>query len=235
VNGPALLALQQLDTELEAIEGRRRRLPQRARLAEVTALHTTHTTERARLQAIVESAYTAIEQAEAAGAELDRKKARLDAQLKTVIAPREAEALMHEIAVIQGHHSELDDRELEAMDQQAQAESALAELALAEPTLLEQIAIAQAELDEMVTGLAAEEADVRARRLHADAVLDDSERDTYVTMLKRHQGVGFSRLERHTCTGCHVDLSQVEFERVMSVQPDGELPDCPHCGRYLIV
>lgn len=235
MNGPALLALQQLDTELAAIEGRRRRLPQRVRLAEATALHTTHATERTRLQAIVESAYTAIEQAEVAGAELDRKKARLDAQLKTVIAPREAEALMHEIAIIQGHHSELDDRELEAMDQQSQAESALAELALAEPTLLDSIAAAQAELDQMVAGLAAEEADVRAARVHADAVLDDSDRDTYVTMLKRHQGVGFSRLERHTCTGCHVDLSQVEFERVMSAQPEGELPDCPHCGRYLVV
>ena len=52
MNGPAFLALQQLDTELEAIEGRRRRLPQRARLAEMAALHTTHATERARLQAI---------------------------------------------------------------------------------------------------------------------------------------------------------------------------------------
>lgn len=235
MNGPALLALQQLDTEIEAIEGRRRRLPQRARLAEVTAAHTTHATERARLQAIVEAAYTAIEQSETAGADLDRKKARLDGQLKTVIAPREAEALMHEMAIIDGHHSELDDRELEAMDQQGQAETALTQLATAEPALLESIATAQAELDEMVAGLAMEEADVRARRNEAEAVLDDSDRSTYVAMLQRHQGVGFSKLERHTCTGCHVDLSQVEFERVMDTQPAGELPECPHCGRYLVV
>jgi predicted nucleic acid-binding Zn-ribbon protein len=234
VNGAALLALQQLDTELDQIEGRRRRLPERAQLAEVKASHATHSAEQARLQTIVDAAYSAIEQAETAGADLDRKKARLEAQLKTVIAPREAEALMHEISTIDGHHSALDDTELEAMEQQAQAEASLIELAVAEPDLLEAIAVAQAALDAMLEGLASEEADVRARRALADAELDDSDRETYVTMLKRHSGVGFSRLERHTCTGCHVDLSQVEFERVMAAPP-GELPECPHCGRYLVV
>jgi predicted nucleic acid-binding Zn-ribbon protein len=233
VNGPALLALQQLDIELDSIAGRRRRLTERVRLAEVTALHATHLAEQSRLQTIVDAAYAAIEQAEISGAELGRKKARLDAQLKTVIAPREAEALMHEIATIQGHRSELDDRELEAMEQQADAEQSLATLASTEPQLLEAIAAAQADLDAALAVLAAEEAAVRERRTHADAALDDSDRATYATMIKRH-GVGFARLERHTCSGCHVDLSQVEFERVVSAPP-GELPDCPHCGRYLVV
>jgi uncharacterized protein len=234
VNGAALLALQLLDTELDQIEGRRRRLPERTRLAEVTAAHATHVTERARLQAIVDAAYAAIEQAETAGADLNRKKARLEAQLRTVIAPREAEALMHEIATVQGHQSDLDDRELEAMEQQSEAEAALAALAEAEPSLLEAVELAQAELQSELDALATEEADVRDRRVDAEAALDDSDRAIYATMLKRHGGVGFARLERHTCTGCHVDLSQVEFERVMTAPP-GELPDCPHCGRYLVV
>lgn len=234
MNGAALLALQQLDTEIDQIEGRRRRLTERVRLAEVTAAHATHVTERIRLQAIVDAASTAIEQAEEAGADLDRKKARLEAQLKTVIAPREAEALMHEIATLQGRQSDLDDRELEAMEQQSEAETSLAVLADAEPSLREAVEFAQAELDSALAALATEEASVRDRRIDADAALDDSDRAMYVEMLKRHAGVGFSRLERHTCTGCHVDLSQVEYERVMSAPP-GDLPDCPHCGRYLVV
>lgn len=234
MNGPALLALQQLDSELDQIGARRKRLPERAKLAEAKAVHATHDAERARLQSLVEAAYAAIEQAETAGAELDKKKARLDAQLKTVIAPREAEALMHEIATIQGHHAELDDRELEAMEQQAEAETALARLAEAEPALLDAVAAAQAELDQVLEAMSADEADARARRQGADEVLDDHDRQTYATMVKRHDRVGFSRLERHTCTGCHVDLSQVEFERVLA-QPAGELPECPHCGRYLVV
>jgi predicted nucleic acid-binding Zn-ribbon protein len=234
MNGPALLALQQLDSEIDAIEGRRRRLPERVRLAEAKSQHATHVAERNRLQSIVDAAYTAIEQAETAGADLARKKARLEAQLKTVIAPREAEALMHEIATINGHQAELDDAELEAMEQQAQAETAQADLAVAEPQLLEAIAAVQAELDLALAGLAADEAAVREQRVGAEAQLDDDDRQTYVAMLGRHGGVGFSRLERHTCTGCHVDLSQVEFERVVD-QPPGELPECPHCGRYLVV
>lgn len=234
MNGPALLALQLLDTELEAIEGRRRRLTERARLAEANAKYAVHSTERTRLQAIVDAALATIEQREAAGAELDKKKARLDAQLKTIIAPREAEALMHQIATIEGQHAELDDQELDAMEQQAQADAQLAELAAVEPALLDEIAAAQAALDAVLATIGDEEAEVRSRRQQADEVLDVDDRATYAMMRKRHDGVGFSRLERHTCTGCHVDLSQVEFERVIAAPP-GELPDCPHCGRYLVV
>jgi predicted nucleic acid-binding Zn-ribbon protein len=141
---------------------------------------------------------------------------------------------MHEIATIEGHHGELDDRELEAMEQQSQAESSLADLALAEPALLEAIDVAQADLDAVLGGLADEQAAIRAQRVEADAALDDDDRSMYATMLQRHSGVGFSRLERHTCTGCHMDLSQVEYERVLA-EPSGELPECPHCGRYLVV
>jgi predicted nucleic acid-binding Zn-ribbon protein len=234
VNGPALLSLQLLDNELEQLEQRRKRLPERARLAEAQTAHATHVAERNRLQAIVDAAYATIEQAEHEGAALDTKKARLEAQLKTVIAPREAEALMHEIATIDGHHGELDDRELEAMEQQGEAESAMAELAIAEPALLAAVAAAQSDLDTALAAMSADETRIRERRADADGSLDDADRAAYTAAVKRHGGVGFAQLERHTCTACHVDLSQVEFERVVA-QTSGELPDCPHCGRYLVV
>ena len=100
MNGPALLALQLVDSRLDAIEGRRKRLPERAVRDTARAAHAELATERARLQGLVDAAYVAIEQAETAGAELDTKQRRLEAQLKTVIAPREAEALMHEIDLL---------------------------------------------------------------------------------------------------------------------------------------
>lgn len=234
MNGPALLAVQLLDNELEQLEQRRKRVPERARVAEAKAAHGAHVAERERLQAIVDAASAAIEQAEREGAELDKKKARLEAQLKTVIAPREAEALMHEIAIIDGHHGELDDRELEAMEQQGDAEVALAALANAEPALLDAVALAEADLDAVLATMSADETDLRARRAEAGGALDDADRAAYADAAKRHGGVGFARLERHTCTGCHVDLSQVEYERVVAAT-SGELPDCPHCGRYLVV
>jgi predicted nucleic acid-binding Zn-ribbon protein len=233
VNAAGLLAVQLLDAELDQIDGRRKRLPERAALAEATAAQQQLEAERSVQQARIDAAATAIEQAEDAGAELDRKTAKLQAQLKTVIAPREAEALMKEIEGLAAKHGELDDVELAAMDDQAQAEEALAALAARAPEV-------QAGLDAAAGALAAAEAElgaerdaVRVRRDEAWADLSAEEQSLYESAKRRHGGVGIARLERHTCSGCHVDLSQVEFERVMAT-PAGELAECPHCDRYLV-
>lgn len=234
MNGPALLAFQLIDSELDQIEGRRKRLAERVALSDARAAHTRWTVERDRLQSVVAAAVTAIEAAEAAGAELLRKQSKLESQLKTVIAPREAEALMSEIATLVARRGELDDAELVAMEDQSEAEIALGALGAIEPTLLASIADAAAALDQALALLAAEEADVRLRRSDVEATLTEGERSLYDSARARHGGIGVSRLERHTCTGCHVDLSQVEYEQVRAA-PAGELPECPHCARFLVV
>ncbi|MCX6523112.1 MAG: hypothetical protein NTZ21_20850 [Actinobacteria bacterium] len=234
MNGPALLALQLVDSRLDAIEGRRKRLPERAVRDAAKVAHAELATERARLQGLVDAAYAAVEQAETAGAELDTKQRRLEAQLKTVIAPREAEALMHEIDLLKAKHSALDDVELEAMDQQANAEEAMALLDQREPELLATLADAQAALDAAEASLAADAAGLMAERGVASAALSEAETSLYTSLKARHGGMGIAQLERHTCTGCHVDLSQVEYEQVVHT-PAGELPECPHCARLLVV
>ena len=65
------------------------------------------------------------EAAEAANAELGTDRARLEAQMKTVIAPREAEPLMHAIETINGKRDELDDKELAALEEQAELDDEL--------------------------------------------------------------------------------------------------------------
>lgn len=234
MNGPALLTLQLIDSELDQIEGRRKRLAQRVALAEAKAAHERWGVELARLVAAIDAATAAIEQAERAAGELSTKQTRLEAQLKTVIAPREAEALMSEIATLVARRGELEETELVAMEEQSEAETARDALIAIEEPLLRAIDDAAVALDEASAGLAAEEADVRARRSDADAALTDAERALYTSARSRHGGIGVSRLERHTCTGCHVDLSQVEYEQVRG-WPGGELPECPHCARYLVV
>ncbi len=229
-----MLALQLLDTKLDAIEGRRKRLSERAVLDAARAEHATLVKERARLQGLVDAAYVAIEQSETAGAELDTKQRRLEAQLKTVIAPREAEALMHEIELLQAKHSALDDVELEAMEQQGEAESAMALLAEREPAVLETLAAAQAAFDEAEAQLAADVAGVMSERGIASSALSEREMSLYASLKARHGGMGIAQLERHTCTGCHVDLSQVEYEQVVNTPPS-ELPECPHCARLVVI
>ena len=233
MNAAGLLALQLLDSELDQIEGRRKRLPERAALATATAAHQAWEAEQqVQLDRVAASA-RAIDEAEVAGAELDRKTAKLQAQLKTVIAPREAEALMKEIDGLDARHGELDDVELAAMEDQASADEALAALAARETELLAALAEATEAVRAAEASLSADADDVRARRAEAVAALSTDELSLYETAKARHRGIGIAKLERHTCTGCHVDLSQVEYERVMST-PAGELAECPHCDRFLV-
>jgi len=233
MNGPALLALQLIDADLDQFPGRRQRLPEVAALAAAHQASVAIAAQQAAQRAIVAETAAAIEGCEHQGAEIARHKNRLDAQLKTVIAPREAEALMHEIATLDGKRSELDDVELASMEQQGAAEQALAELEVEAGEAGERTAAAQADADVALAALAAEEATVRARRADADAVLNDAERAYYLAARKRHGGIGVCKVEGRTCSGCHVDISPGELD-AMRLAPADELPECPNCARSLV-
>jgi hypothetical protein len=126
----ALLDLQDADTAIDQLAHRRRHLPERERLgAAVSALRDLERT-RDGLRAEVDSALAEIAECERESSEIDTQRARLSAQLRTVIAPREAEALQHEIATLEERRSGLDDRALVAMDTQASVEAALSDIIL---------------------------------------------------------------------------------------------------------
>jgi predicted nucleic acid-binding Zn-ribbon protein len=234
MNGAALLSLQRLDSELEQLAGRRRRLAEHAALAEATAAQDAWSAEVAGHRRIADEATEAIVRAEADGAALDAKQARLEMQLKTIISPREAEALMSEISGLKARHSDLDDVELEAMERQAEAEVALNSLQLDEERLATAVAEATAARDAALAELAVEEAALLERRAEAAAALDGSELQLYDALRKRHDGVAIASLDGARCSGCHLDLSPAELDTIRhAAGPD--LPDCPQCGRLLVL
>ena len=116
MNAAALLALQEIDSALDAISHRRPRLPEVAAHAQAVAALKELQTQMAAAQQRIDTAQASIDAAEHAAGDLTKKRTRLEAQLKTVIAPREAEALMHEIELINTQRGELDDQELAAME-----------------------------------------------------------------------------------------------------------------------
>lgn len=233
MNGPALLALQLVDSELDQLAGRRQRLVERAALAQAESSLAAVLAEQARLRAVIDDASGEIERAEHDGGELDRLRARLEAQMKTVIAPREAEALTHELDGVAARRRALDDLELAAMERQADAEQALAAAEVDEQRARAAVASASADLDAALAELAVLEQEVQQRRLAAASVLEPAELDVYAATRRRHGGVGFVRLEGRSCTGCHVDMSQAEVEQVRATI--AEVPECPNCGRSIVV
>jgi hypothetical protein len=233
MNATALLALQDIDSALVAVANRRPRLPELAAHRAATAAVTAHQASMSAAQARIDAAQQAIEAAEHAATDITTKRARLEAQLKTVIAPREAEALMHQIATLNEQRSDLDDQELAALDEQATAEGELSLLADALPALQAEAAATEAALAQATGVLDAEEADLRARRPEFAATLSEAETAAYERAKAHFDGVAIARLEGHRCQGCHLDLSAAEMDQVKAT-PEGAVPECPQCGRYLV-
>lgn len=229
----ALLELQVLDSHIDLL---RTRLPKLAEVvasasanAEVVGWQQRHNALQARI-AELESAIASTEH-ESAG--VATKRARLEQQLKTVIAPREAEALMHEIALMNTQRSALDDTELEAMDGLAAAEAQLAEHLNDEPRVRDAAAAAA-----QVAGVARaeSEADIASSTDQRDVLrgqFDAAMLERYDSMRAAHGGVAIAKLNGLRCEGCHLDLSRGEVDDIKRLPAD-EIVECPNCGRLLV-
>lgn len=233
MNAANLITLQEIDSALDAIANKRPRLAEVASHQSAAAALVALRAKIAAAEGRVTAAQVAIEAAEHASAELTKKRTRLEAQLKTVIAPREAEALMHEIETINSQRGGLDDEELAALDLLADGEAELAarqgELAGCESTL----AAAQDALETASAGLDAEAAELTARREAAVVQLSADDVTRYQQVRAQFGGIGVARLEGSHCSGCHMDLSPAELDGVKSTAA-GEVSECPQCGRILV-
>ena len=162
---------------------------------------------------------------------------RLDQQLKTVIAPREAEALMHEIARIEAQRDELDVAELEALEQQAELDDQLAaHLASRRPNR---------------GGVASSRTTHWRRRWPrsmpsssgslrpgVEPLVEDGRSISLLATYDRKRaafGVAVAALVGRQCQGCHLELSAAEIDTVKDEAAATGVTDCPDCGRLLIV
>jgi predicted nucleic acid-binding Zn-ribbon protein len=233
MDAAALLALQDIDSALTVISNKRPRLPELVAHKGALAALAEHRAKMAVAQARIDTAQHAIEAAEKAAGDLTTKRTRLEGQLKTVIAPREAEALMHQIATLNAQRGDLDDVELTALEEQSDADGELSALAEHLPGLEAAAADSEAALAVASAALDAEEADLRARRPSVVGVLSADEVAAYDRARQHFDGVAIARLEGHRCQGCHLDLSPAEMD-VVKAAPGGSLPECPQCGRFLV-
>jgi predicted nucleic acid-binding Zn-ribbon protein len=230
----ALLELQYTDTKLDQLRHRRARASEHDRVAAAHGAIEGWEKRRAEVRAQLAELAAHVEAEEARGVELNAQQVRLEQQLRTVISPRAAEALMHEIDTVKARHSELDDAELDHLE-------------------------AQERLEGEAAGLDASESDLRAEAVAADAALSDylgaadseidavsAQRDTQqesipADLVARYEstrpafgGVAIARLNGRQCEGCHLDISAAEID-ALKATPHDQLPECPQCGRLLLV
>ena len=230
-----LLTLQRTDTEIDQLRLRRDRLAEREQLAAASAALTAWEQQRQAMNDRLGELTSIIERAESDAADLVAHKQRLEAQLKTVIAPREAEALMHEIATLDEQRDGVETTELEALEEQAALDDSLTEHLRDEESLRSAASAADEALGRATSAIDTEVESLVVRR--------DGERDGVpAALLGRYDrvrgsaGVAVAQLVGRRCDGCHLDLSAAEVDDAKDQARAGDgIADCPNCGRMLVV
>jgi len=228
-----LIGLQAIDIEIAQLEHKARNLPEAAvlraaerRVDELSAQLRRVMDESARLSAEVEAN-------EGKVGDLRRQVDRLNAQLKTVIAPREAEALQHEIAVVCDKMSALDDESLVAIERSDELDAELSRIDAETKAVAVEVDDARHRHAEAADAVAGALDQARRRRGQAAGSIDADWIAKYEQRRGAHAGIAVARLVKATCGGCHVDLSTSEVE-IVRRQPATER-ECPNCARWLVV
>jgi uncharacterized protein len=230
-----IAALQAADTEIDQLVHRRERLPERESLASASAAMKAWEAKRASMRNRLDELTGVIEKAESEAAELRQHKERLEAQMKTVIAPREAEALMHEMSTLDEQRDAVETVELEALEEQAALDDDLTAHLGLEAAHRDTMSRADEVLAGVVAEIDAEIAAVTVRRDAARAELSDGLLARY-DRVRTASGVAVATLSGHRCEGCHLDLSAAEIDDVKDeAAANGGIADCPQCGRMLVV
>jgi predicted nucleic acid-binding Zn-ribbon protein len=228
-----LLELQALDTEIAQLEHKAGHLPEASALAEARRVTAALGADLARIEAEHGRFAAVIAANEAAVADIRRQLDRLNAQMKTVIAPREAEALQHEMANFMDKISSLEDESLAALERSEELDASLARLGA-------EIVVATSNVDDVGRALAEALDGVRGalsatteRRTATVASIDAQWVAQYERRRTAHGGVAIARLLRATCGGCHIDLSISEVDAVRREEPTQR--ECPNCARWLVL
>jgi predicted nucleic acid-binding Zn-ribbon protein len=229
-----LLALQHTDTQADQLRVKRERLSEREHLAARSDQMAAWERRRSQIASRLDELTAAIEQAEERNAELSAHRERLEAQMKTVIAPREAEALMHEIDTINGQRDELDDTELAALEEQSALDDERVTHIASEEAMREALGHADEALARACADIDAEIQELAEQRVGAISDLDDGIVQRYESV-RSSAGVAVAELKGHRCEGCHLDLSAAEVDTAKDESAASGYTECPQCGRLLIV
>lgn len=230
-----LLELQAADTMAGQLRHRRANLPEREQLQatknDLIRWDQTLQTVRRRLDELAAE----IERAEQRSKAIDAKKTKLQAQLKTVIAPREAEALQTEIAALDHERGELDDVELTALEEQTRLDDQLQGLLAQEETLRDAFLGADAALSTAQTDIDGELERIDDRLQGLRDAVEPKLLKRYDRLREQHV-VAAAGLSGSRCDGCHLDLSAAEVDEVRATAAKAAgVAECPHCGRLLVV
>ncbi len=229
----ALYELQKVDTAIEQAKVALEKLPERTHHAQALAdlAHVRSTRDNLRReQSTMESELASIE---TKSAEIDSHRAKLERQMKTIIAPREAEALKHEMQTLAATRNELDDRGLLLLESSASADEDLRQLVDTESRAIEVESTTKHAQDVAVALKNEEMTALQARRDEVAAPIAAADIATYDRLRASYKGIAVAIIQHGVCGGCHMDISVSELD-IMKRLPADQVAECPNCNRLLV-
>ena len=229
----ALYELQKVDTAIEQAKVALEKLPERTHHAQALSdlAHVRATRDNLRReQSTMEAELADIEKK---SVEIDAHRAKLERQMKTIIAPREAEALQHEMQTLAAERNELDDRGLLLLESSASADEDVRKLVDTESRAVEVEATTAHALTQAAAAKSDEITVLLVRR--AEVVLPIAEPDvaTYDRLRASYKGIAVAIIQHGVCGGCHMDISVSELD-IMKRLPSDQVAECPNCNRLIV-
>jgi predicted nucleic acid-binding Zn-ribbon protein len=238
-----LLQLQRVDTALLQLAHHQASLVERTSLtvakAALVAAQSKHNKLLTELKAVKEE----IVALEAANKKCELAIQKYSQQLKTVIAPREAEALQHEIETVRVERSGNDDKELALLENSENLDSQILELS--EQIVSQQASVEQATLalKSALTTCEADKQKLDAQRSQVASEIDPKLIKLYDVKRNKRTTPAVADLHGTKCQSCHLDLSVVELSALKKLvknetsETDGNVvyAECPNCDCYLVI
>ena len=229
-----LLDLQELDTALDQLAYRRRRLPE---LAEIDDLTKRVDELRDAIVATETEAGDIAKEQSKAEADVDQVRTRAERDQKRldsgqVASPRELENLQSEIASLGERQAELEDIVLEVMERRDQAERRKQQSETQRGEISEQLAELERRRDEAFAEI---DEQVSAKQEQRGVVTGDIPEEllSLYEKLRNQTGIGAAALHRGRCEGCHLSLTTIDLNHIRNADPD-EVVRCEECRRILI-
>ena len=229
-----LLELQKIDTALSQLVHRQANLDERKVLATAKAALVASQVENTRLTAELTASKDEISSLESANKNCEAQIAKYSQQLKTVIAPREAEALQHEIETVRTERSANDDKELQLLETSENLEMQLRLTAEQINELSAGVASATAALNEALKICEDEKKSLDEKRYGVASAIDSKLIKLYDGKRTKRTTAAVADLHGSKCQSCHLDLSVVELSALKKLGAE-EFAECPNCDCYLVV
>jgi predicted nucleic acid-binding Zn-ribbon protein len=227
--------VQALDARMDQLAHRRATLPEHAALAQLE--QTLAQLENDLVAAQTEQGDVGRELAKAEAdveqvrSRTERDQKRLDAG--QVSSPKELESLQHEIATLGRRQSDLEDVVLEVMERLETVQALAADLTDRRDAARAEAVAVTARRHAAVAEIDAEVETLSAQRATQASGLDGQLLALYEKIRAQQAGIGAAELRQRRCTGCRLELNNVEIGRLRSAEPD-EVLRCEECRRILV-